>query len=399
MFTGIVVAQGCLERIESSPEGSFLTVRSAELGPRLSVGDSVSVDGICLTVVEVEGSEQVFRVEVTPETLRLTNLETRKEGDRVNLEPAARINDFLSGHLVQGHVDGKGRITDIRVEGNSKVFRFQSPGSLQRYCALKGSIAVNGVSLTISALGKEWFEVTIIPHTLEATNFGQFKMSDVVNLEVDIISKYVELHVKRVLVGFAAILMATAGWVQASSLEMEANTVLIYQNTTAEKTSQMVIRVARYQPDIVMEWETRMDQGTVQLYRKAVGQSLRFTLSGLFQVGVSSVSKDETTVWLSRALYDLLTTGKTQKIYFNRTPLKMTPLRTEDARIVVNGEEMASAVVVLKDDRRGEWAFLDNRENPLLIRYTSPFYVTELSKVVNPEKTSLRWIKKLPPIQ
>ena len=399
MFTGIVVAQGCLERIESSPEGSFLTVRSAELGPRLSVGDSVSVDGICLTVVGVEGSEQVFTVEITPETLRLTNLETRKEGDRVNLEPAARMNDFLSGHLVQGHVDGKGRITDIRVEGNSKVFRFQSPGSLQRYCALKGSIAVNGVSLTISALGKEWFEVTIIPHTLEATNFGQFKMSDVVNLEVDIISKYVELHVKRVLVGFAAILMATAGWVQASSLEMDANTVLIYQNTTAEKTSQMVIRVARYQPDIVMEWETRMDQGTVQLYRKAVDQSLRFTLSGLFQVGVSSVSKDETTVWLSRALYDLLTTGKTQKIYFNRTSLKMTPLRTEDARIVVNGEEMASAVVVLKDDRRGEWAFLDNRENPLLIRYTSPFYVTELSKVVNPEKTSLRWIKKLPPIQ
>ena len=399
MFTGIVVAQGCLERIESSPAGSFLTVRSAELGPRLSVGDSVSVDGICLTVVGVEGSEQVFTVEITPETLRLTNLETRKEGDRVNLEPAARMNDFLSGHLVQGHVDGKGRITDIRVEGNSKVFRFQSPGSLQRYCALKGSIAVNGVSLTISALGKEWFEVTIIPHTLEATNFGQFKMSDVVNLEVDIISKYVELHVKRVLVGFAAILMATAGWVQASSLEMDANTVLIYQNTTAEKTSQMVIRVARYQPDIVMEWETRMDQGTVQLYRKAVDQSLRFTLSGLFQVGVSSVSKDETTVWLSRALYDLLTTGKTQKIYFNRTSLKMTPLRTEDARIVVNGEEMASAVVVLKDDRRGEWAFLDNRENPLLIRYTSPFYVTELSKVVNPEKTSLRWIKKLPPIQ
>jgi hypothetical protein len=255
------------------------------------------------------------------------------------------------------------------------------------------------VSLTISGLGKKWFEVTIIPHTLEVTNFGQFKMSDVVNLEVDIISKYVELHVKRVLVSFAAILMATAGWLQASSFEVDANTILIYENTTGELTSQIVIRVARYQPDIVMEWETRMDQGTVHLYRKAVDQSRRFTLSGLFEVGVSSVSKDETTVWLSRALYDQLATGKTQKIYFNRTPLKMTRLRSEDVRILVNGEEVVSAVVVVKDDRRGEWAFLDDRENPLLIKYSSPFYVTELSKVVNPEKASLRWIKKLPPIQ
>ena len=397
MFTGIVVAQGRLERIESSPEGSILTVKSAELAPKLGVGDSVSMDGICLTVVT--STEQLFRVEVTPETLRLTNLYTRKKGDRVNLEPAARMNDFLSGHLVQGHVDGKGQITDIRVDGNSKVFRFQAPGSLLRYCTLKGSITVNGVSLTISALGKEWFEVTIIPHTLEVTNFGQFKMSDVVNLEVDIISKYVELHVKRVLVSFAAILMATAGWLQASSFEVDANTILIYENTTREKTSQIVIRVARYQPDIVMEWETRMDQGTVHLYRKAVDQSRRFTLAGLFEVGVSNVSKDETTVWLSRALYDQLATGKTQKIYFNRTPLKMTPLRSENARILVNGEDVVSAVVVLKDDRRGEWIFLDNRENPLLIRYSSPFYVTELSKVVNPQKASLRWIKKLPPIQ
>ena len=397
MFTGIVVAQGRLESIVSSPEGSILTVKSAELAPGLGVGDSVSVDGICLTVVE--STRQLFRVEVTPETLRLTNLHTRKEGDRVNLEPAARISDFLSGHLVQGHVDGTGQITNIRVDGNSKVFRLQTPGSLLRYCTLKGSIAVNGVSLTISDLGKDWFEVTIIPHTLEVTNFGQFEASDVVNLEVDIISKYVELHVKRVLVSFAAILMATAGWLQASSFEVDANTILIYENTTRENTSQIVIRVARYQPDIVMEWETRVDQGTVHLYRRAVDQSRRFTLAGLFEVGVSSVSEDETTVWLSRTLYDQLATGKTQKITFNRTPLKMTPVRSESARILVNGEDLVSAVVVLKDDRRGEWVFLDDRENPLLVKYSSPFYVTELSKVVNPEKASLRWIKKLPPVQ
>jgi hypothetical protein len=148
-----------------------------------------------------------------------------------------------------------------------------------------------------------------------------------------------------------------------------------------------------------MEWETRMDQGTVQLYRKAVDQSRRFTLSGLFEVGVSSASKDEMTVWLSRALYDGLTTGKTQKILFNRTPLKMTPLRSEDARIEVDGKDVVSAAVVLEDNRRGEWVFLDNRENPLLLKYTSPFYMTRLSKVVNPEKTSLRWIKELPPIR
>ncbi len=391
------MAQGCIERIARSPEGSILTVRSAELAPRLSVGDSVSVDGVCLTVVE--STRQLFTVEATPETLRLTNLQARQEGERVNLEPAARISDFLSGHLVQGHVDGKGQITGIRVDGNSKVFRFRAPGRLLRYCTAKGSIAVNGVSLTISALSEKWFEVTIIPHTLEVTNFGQLEMSDVVNLEVDVISKYVELHVKRVLATLAAILIASGGWLQASSFEVDANTILIYENTSGAGTTQTVIRVARYRPDIVMEWETRMDQGIVHMYRRAVDHSRRFTLAGLFEVGVNRGSKDETTVWLSKALYDQLASGKMQKIHFNRNPLKITPLKTENARILVDGNEVVSTVVVLKDDRRGEWAFLDERENPILVRYSSPFYVSELSKVVNPQKASLRWIKKLPPVQ
>ncbi len=397
MFTGIVTGQGRLASIEGRAEGSILTVKSPELAPRLKSGDSVSVDGVCLTVVAC--TEREFRLEVTPETIRLTNLRAREEGDLINLEPAARVSDFLGGHLVQGHVDGTGRLTAVREEGNSKILRFRAARGILRYCTLKGSIAVNGVSLTISALEEDWFEVTIIPHTLEVTNLGRFESSEEVNLEVDMISKYVELHVKRILVSCVLVLLASLGSLQASSLEVAGNTILIYENTTSESTSEIVIRVARYQPDIVMEWETSADQGTVQLFSRAVDRADRFTLRGLFKVGMNRVSGDETTLWLSRALYDRVVTGEPQKIILNRIALKTKLARRENIDITVDKEMASFPVVVLEDNRKGEWAFLDDRENPLLAKYATPFYETKLSRVVNPDKISLRWIKRLPPVQ
>ncbi len=397
MFTGIVTGQGRLASIEGRAEGSILTVESPELAPRLKSGDSVSVDGVCLTVVAC--TEREFRLEVTPETIRLTNLRAREEGDLVNLEPAARVSDFLGGHLVQGHVDGTGRLTAVRGEGNSKILRFRAARGILRYCTLKGSIAVNGISLTISALEEDWFEVTIIPHTLEVTNLGRFESSEEVNLEVDMISKYVELHVKRILVSCVLVLLASLGSLQASSLEVAGNTILIYENTTSESTSEIVIRVARYQPDIVMEWETSADQGTVQLFSRAVDRADRFTLRGLFKVGMNRVSGDETTLWLSRALYDRVVTGEPQKIILNRIALKTKLARRENIDITVDKEMASFPVVVLEDNRKGEWVFLDDRENPLLAKYSTPFYETKLSRVVNPDKISLRWIKRLPPVQ
>ncbi len=201
MFTGIVRETGQIVEKKLDESGAIFDVRCLEIYDGLEIGHSVSIDGCCLTVI-AKGTRS-FKVEATPETLRLTNLGDKELGDTVNLEPAARLTDFLGGHLVQGHVDGTGSVQSVCPEGNSKIFRFNAPASVLHYCTMKGSITVNGVSLTISGLGPDYFEVTIIPHTWEVTNFGTMTAGEKVNLEADVISKYVEAHVKRVLGGAA----------------------------------------------------------------------------------------------------------------------------------------------------------------------------------------------------
>lgn len=197
MFTGIVREMGeILEKTESE-SGAVFRFTCGSLLEGLSLGHSISVDGVCLTVVEK--SEDSVAVEATPETLRRSNLELRKVGDRLNLEPALRSFDFLGGHLVQGHVDGTGVVESVRIDGNSSVFRISLPPEVGRYCVMKGSVTLNGISLTISALGEGFMEVTIIPHTLEVTNMSELGPGDTVNLEADVISKYVESHVLRCL--------------------------------------------------------------------------------------------------------------------------------------------------------------------------------------------------------
>ena len=196
MFTGIVREVGKILQKQLSDEGAVFRLGcSPELYGELEVGHSVSIDGVCLTVSHK--SYGAFEVEATPETLRLTNLGGRETGDQANLEPAAKWSDFIGGHLVQGHADGTGRVACRNPEGNSWIFEIEAPLNILEHCVLKGSVAVNGVSLTLSGLNSNSFEVTIIPHTFQVTNFRLLEVGGLVNLEADLISKYVEQHVDR----------------------------------------------------------------------------------------------------------------------------------------------------------------------------------------------------------
>jgi riboflavin synthase len=163
----------------------------------MSVGSSISVSGVCLTVTRLQ--DGWLEVDATPETLRRSSLGRKKTGDLLNLEPPLQTHDFLGGHLVQGHVDATGEVLDIIDEGNSRIFRISAPDEVLKYCVIKGSITLDGISLTISGLGEDYFEVTIIPHTLEVKSMSELQVGDSVNLEADVISKYVESHVQRYL--------------------------------------------------------------------------------------------------------------------------------------------------------------------------------------------------------
>lgn len=189
MFTGIIETIGTVEGIEIGRGGGALTI-SVPFARALVRGESVAVSGVCLTVVK-RGARS-FRVEVSPETLRRTTLGRLLRGDTVNLERAARLGDRLGGHLVSGHVDGVGRLAASRREGNARVLEIDVPLSLRRYLIPKGSVALDGISLTVNAVRGRRFSVAIIPHTAEATTIGGKKAGDQFNLEVDLIGKYIE---------------------------------------------------------------------------------------------------------------------------------------------------------------------------------------------------------------
>ena len=195
MFTGLIQDVGKVQAVEPAGGGVRLTV-STRLGIGLfKVGDSISVDGVCLTVVRMSGS--TFTVEVSPETLRRSTLATAKQSHPVNLETALRMSDPLGGHLVSGHVDGTGEILEVEPEGNSWRYRFRVPREISRYLVEKGSVAVDGVSLTVVECGDEEFSVSLIPHTAQSTTLGRKRAGDLVNLENDIIAKYVEKFLRQ----------------------------------------------------------------------------------------------------------------------------------------------------------------------------------------------------------
>jgi riboflavin synthase len=191
MFTGIIQAVGSIRRRES--RGDDMRLRIATGGLDLSaanIGDSIAVNGVCLTAVTL-GADS-FEADVSGETLNRSTLGALREGDPVNLEPALTLATPLGGHLVSGHVDGLGEVLERRPDGRSEQFRIKAPDQLARYIAEKGSICVDGVSLTINAVVGSVFSLNIVPHTLTATTLGDFRPGRKVNLEVDLIARYLE---------------------------------------------------------------------------------------------------------------------------------------------------------------------------------------------------------------
>jgi riboflavin synthase len=190
MFTGIVEELGEVVAVEPLQDASRLTVRGPLVTSDAAHGDSISVNGVCLTVVD--NQEDAFTADVMAETLRRSSLGALAPGSPVNLERAVRASDRLGGHVVQGHVDGTGRIEQVTPDEHWTVVRVSLPEGLTRYVVEKGSITVDGVSLTVSAVAADWFEISLIPATLGLTTLGTKAAGDPVNLEVDVMAKYVE---------------------------------------------------------------------------------------------------------------------------------------------------------------------------------------------------------------
>ncbi|MBV9213300.1 MAG: riboflavin synthase [Actinobacteria bacterium] len=193
MFTGLVEATGTVTRVEPAPEGARIEVR-AELARRLEPGGSVAINGVCLTATAV--GKAGFAADVMAETLRRSSLGPLAAGDEVNLELPVAAGAPLGGHIVQGHVDGTGTIRSVREEGIARVVGVACDPSLLRYVVEKGSIAIDGVSLTVAGVDDESFEVSLIPETLERTTLGAAAPGRLVNLEVDVVAKYVESLVR-----------------------------------------------------------------------------------------------------------------------------------------------------------------------------------------------------------
>lgn len=190
MFTGLVEEVGCVDALEQLGDAVRLTVRGPLVTEDAAPGDSIAVDGVCLTVVDI--ADGAFTADVMKETLDRSRLGSYQPGARVNLERALAAGARLGGHIVQGHVDGVGELVARTPSEHWDVLRFTLPQALSRYVVEKGSIAINGTSLTVSAVGEDFVEVSLIPTTLDETTFGQLTVGAPVNFEVDVVAKYVE---------------------------------------------------------------------------------------------------------------------------------------------------------------------------------------------------------------
>jgi len=194
MFTGLVETTATVRRVDQNGDGAHLELETA-IASELRQGDSVAINGVCLTAVAIE--DGAFRADVMAETLRRSSLGPLSQGDRVNVELPLRAGDRMGGHVVQGHVDGTGTVESVTEEGFARVVRIAAPPDILRYVVEKASIAVDGVSLTVAAVDENSFTVSLIPETLERTTLGDATRGRVVNLEVDVLAKYVEKLVVR----------------------------------------------------------------------------------------------------------------------------------------------------------------------------------------------------------
>ena len=192
MFTGLVSAVARVSSLRFSAAGAVLAVERPPAFGDVAVGESIAVSGVCLTVVPPAAPGQALVFDISPETLQRSALAELAVGSGVNLERALAAGDRLGGHIVAGHVDGTAEVLGVEKSGDSWTFRFSLPVALARYAVEKGSIAVDGISLTVAALGESSFDVAVIPHTFTATTLGERKAGDRVNIEVDVLGKYVE---------------------------------------------------------------------------------------------------------------------------------------------------------------------------------------------------------------
>ncbi len=194
MFTGIVEEAGVIEKITPTKKSIELTVRAAVCGKGVKVGDSVAVNGCCLTAVKItpRGKAKLIQFDLLQESWRRTNFQFGKIGSLVNLERSLRANGELGGHFVTGHVDGLGKIIRWERAGKDHVLDIAAPAEVMKYLVFKGSVAVDGISLTVAAVQKKSFRIWIIPHTFEVTVLKERKVGDAVNLETDLLGKYVE---------------------------------------------------------------------------------------------------------------------------------------------------------------------------------------------------------------
>jgi len=195
VFTGIVRERGRVVSFEGDGTGARLRLEAPGAAAQAAIGDSVAIAGVCLTVVAVEGDELSF--DAVAETLDRSSLGRLRAGDDVNVEPALRVGEPLGGHYVQGHVDGVGRVRAVTPEGDGVRMSFDAPEAVGRYCVEKGSVAVEGVSLTITEVDDGGFAVALVPHTLAETTLGALQPGDEVNLEADVLAKYVEKLVPK----------------------------------------------------------------------------------------------------------------------------------------------------------------------------------------------------------
>jgi riboflavin synthase alpha subunit len=195
VFTGIVRERGRVVSFEGDGQGARLHLSAPGAAAQAAIGDSVAIAGVCLTVVAIDGDELAF--DAVAETLDRSSLGRLRAGDDVNVEPALRVGEPLGGHYVQGHVDGVGRVRAITREGDGVRMSFDAPEAVGRYCVEKGSVAVEGVSLTITEVVDGGFAVALVPHTLAETTLGALEPGDEVNLEADVLAKYVEKLVPK----------------------------------------------------------------------------------------------------------------------------------------------------------------------------------------------------------
>lgn len=191
MFTGIIESLGTIKKIHSGKKSSILTIQAHKnILEDTKLGDSIATNGVCLTVIHINGSS--FDADVMFETMKITTLSKLIVGDIVNLERALKLSDRLGGHIVSGHIDGIGTIIDMTKEDISTVITIQAPQSILKYIILRGSITIDGISLTVIEVSDHHFKVSIIPHTTQETNLSLKKTGDITNLENDILAKYVE---------------------------------------------------------------------------------------------------------------------------------------------------------------------------------------------------------------